>query len=41
MRDFDVDVDAVEQGAGNAFLIFGYARGRAGTGFLRISKKYR
>ena len=36
-RDFDVDVDAVEQGAGDAFLVFGDDSRGAGAGFLRVS----
>jgi len=32
-RHFDMDVDAVEQETGDAFLVFGNDAGRAGAGF--------
>jgi hypothetical protein len=33
-----VDIDAVEHGAGDAFLVFGHHYMSAGTGFLGIAK---
>jgi hypothetical protein len=36
-RDFDVDIDAIEQGARDALLIFGDRGAGAGAGFLAVT----
>jgi len=38
-RHFDMHVDAVDQGTGDALLVFGGDNGREGVGFKRFSVK--